>query len=153
MKENALLQLYQTTCRVCQPLPDSSGHNLIAISLNCIIKYIRNSREWSQALYFPRKTLVITSRSLPTNFLSHFCGADRCFPEGGVDKRHRLSCLSWVLSKKKKKIRKWVNYLSWSGNPRTHQSTRRPCWGHCQPSWLVWVPFGRPSNLKTTLSF
>lgn len=159
MKENALLQLYQTTanalnwtnCRVYQPLPDSSGHNLIAISLNCIIKYIRNSREWSQALYFPRKTLVITSRSLSTNFLSHFCGADRCFPEGGVDKRHRLSCLESF--QKKKKIRKWVNYLSWSGNPGTHQSTRRPHWRHCQPSWLVWVPFGWPSNLKTTLSF
>lgn len=137
MKENALLQLYQTVanvlnltnCRVCQPLPDSSGHNLIAISLNCIIKYIRNSREWPQALYFPRKTLVITSRYLSTNFLSHFCGADRCFPEGGVDKQHRLSCLSLSLFKKKK-IRKWVNYLSWSGNPRTQQSSRRPHWWH-----------------------
>lgn len=104
-RENALLQLYQTVanvlnltnCRVCQPLPDSSGHNLGAISLNCIIKYIRNSREWSQALYFPRKMLVITSRYLSTSFLSHFCGADRCFPEGGVDKQHRLSCLSLSL--------------------------------------------------------
>lgn len=73
MKENALVQLFQTVsgtlnlidCWVCSLPLDSYDLHLIVIPLNLIEKSIQNSRSWLQLLYFPCKTVVNSSWYLP----------------------------------------------------------------------------------------
>lgn len=158
MKENALVQLFQTVsgtlnlidCWVCSLPLDSYDRHLIVLPLNLIEKSIWNSRSWLQLLYLPCKTAVSSSWCLPhlnsIAFTQILWGRLLvAWTNGTVC----MDCSHWVLSKS----RIIISCSNWTGNPKAYHLAGRPCWDtgwQCLPDWCRPYLDG-PNNINSPL--